>query len=96
MKEDQIALLVRRIALTLEAELDCGECARLSPQYVDALMDGADGLDRWAVVKAHLEQCTVCSQEVGTLRELARMELDGSWPARAWLLDQACRGESNA
>jgi hypothetical protein len=92
----QIARLVRRIARTLETEMDCGECSRLSPQYVDALLDGQDGLAHWPLLQAHLEQCPVCAQEFVTLREVARMDLDGTWPTTATLLDWACRSESSA
>ncbi len=96
MKDIQIARFVRRIARTLETEIDCGECSRLSPQYVDALLDGQDGLDRWALLRAHLEQCAVCAQELVTLRDVAKMELYGNWPSRTVLLDWACRREQNA
>ncbi len=91
VKYYQIAHFVRRIAYTSDAELDCGECARLTPQYVDAVLSGKDGLDRWAPVRQHLEQCNVCSQETLTLWKLAQMDLDGAWPSRAQLLDQVAR-----
>ncbi len=96
MNDIRIARLVRRIAQTLEMELDCGECSQLSPQYVDAMLDGQDGLDQWALLRAHLEQCPVCGQEFVTLREVAKMDLDGTWPAKTVLLDWACRPKSSA
>ncbi len=98
MKDTHVARLVRRIAYTLEIEIDCGECSRLSPHYVDALLDGqneslARNADHWALFKAHLEQCPTCSQEFVMLREIAKMDLDGAWPGVATLLDWATRGE---
>ena len=93
--------LVRRIAYTLEVEIDCGECARLSPHYVDALLDGQDdqlaaNAASWALFQSHLEQCPVCAQEFLVLREVARMELDDTWPTIAALLDRAAQGELRA
>ncbi len=96
MKYMQIARFVRRIAYTFDTEIDCGECSQLSPQYVDAILDGQDGHDRWLSVRRHLEQCSVCAQEFVTLRSLAKMEHDGVWPPVAQLLDWAARRELNA
>ncbi len=94
MNNVQIARLLRRIAHTLETEIDCGECSQLSPQYVDAIVDGQDGMDgRWALVRAHVEQCSVCAQEIVTLREVVRMDLNERWPPLATLIDWACRGD---
>jgi hypothetical protein len=92
----QIATFVRRVAYTCEAELDCGECSQLTPQYVDAVLSGQDHLDRWAHVRQHLEQCTVCSQETVTLYNIAQMELDGTWPPLAQLLEWVVRRELSA
>ncbi len=88
----QIARLLRRIAHTLETEIDCDECARLSPQYVDAVLDGQDGVDRWVLLRAHLEQCSVCAQEVVTLRDVVRLDRDDAWPPLTNLVDRACWG----
>ncbi len=98
----QLKLFVRRLARTQETEIDCGECSRLSPYYVDALLNNQDSrihagnTEHWLLFQSHLEQCPVCSQEFVTLCAVARMELDGSWPARATLLDWATQGETQA
>jgi hypothetical protein len=92
----QIARLVRRIARTLEAELDCGDCGKHVPTYVDALLAGDDGIDRWAAVRQHLEECSVCAQEFAALRDIAKMDLEDSWPSRAILLEMAARRQLNA
>ncbi len=94
MKDAQIARLLRRIALTSDTEIDCGECSKLSPQFVEAILNGhdrADGGDRWAAVRVHIEQCPVCSQEVLTLGSILKMDQDGTWPPLTALLDRACR-----
>ncbi len=96
MKYVQIAQLLRRIAYTCDTEIDCGECARLCPEYVDAFLSGQDGLERWSLVRQHLEQCVGCAQEFVTLRSVAKMELDGTWPPIAQLLDWTARRELNA
>jgi hypothetical protein len=96
VKKDQIARLVRRIAHTLETELDCGDCAKHVPAIVDAVLAGQDTLDQWALIRQHFEECEVCSEEFAVLRNVARMELEGTWPTPAALLDSAARGELNA
>ncbi len=89
MAKAHIVRLVRHIALTLETELDCGECSHHTASYVEALLAGQDGVDRWSGIKAHLEQCTTCSEEVDHLCKLARMDQDGNWPTLSHLLAQA-------
>ncbi len=96
VKYTQIVRFARRIAYTFDAELDCGECSQLTPQFVDAILSGQDSLDRWALVRQHLEQCAVCAQETVTLRQLAQMELDGTWPPIAQLLDWTVQRELSA
>ncbi len=96
MKYIQIAQFVRRIAQTCDAELNCGECSQLTPEYVDALLAGQDGMDRWARVRQHLEQCNVCTQETLTLHSIAKLELDGGWPPVAQLLDWVTQPELRA
>jgi hypothetical protein len=87
----QVARLIRRIAGTLDRELDCGECADLSPQFVDATLAGQDTVESWALIRQHLEQCPVCAQEFVTLRDCARMDEQGTWPTTSWLLDYVTR-----
>ncbi len=96
VKYIQIASFVQRIAYTSDSELDCGECSQLTPAYVDAVLSGQDGLDRWQRVRQHLEQCSVCAEETLALRKLAQMELTGSWPPLAQLLDWTVRRDLSA
>lgn len=94
----QIALLVRRIARTLETELDCGDCGKHVPTFVDALLIGGDGeqADRWAMIRQHLEECTVCSEEFHALKDVSKLDLEGNWPSQAAMLDKAAQRELNA
>lgn len=94
----QIALLVRRIARTLEVELDCGDCGKHVPSYVDALMFEGDErmADRWALVRQHLEECTVCSEEFHALKDIVEMDLEDTWPSQGALLDKAAGNELSA
>jgi hypothetical protein len=96
VKKGQIARLARRIGLTLDAELDCGDCGKRVPVFVDSILAGKDEFDRWALVRQHLEQCSVCSQEFALLREAAKMDLEDSWPTLASLIELAARHEMNA
>ncbi len=88
MAKAHIVRLVRRIALTLETEIDCGECSHLTPGYVEALLTGQDGIDRWLTVRSHLEQCSICAEEVEGLCQVTKLELDGTWPPTQSLLDR--------
>jgi hypothetical protein len=92
----QIARLARRIGHTLDTELDCGDCGKHVPVYVDSILAGKDEFERWALVRQHLEQCSVCSQEFAVLREAAKMDLEDNWPSLASLLEMAARHELNA
>lgn len=92
----QIGRMVNRIARTLETELDCGEFAQYLPSYVEAILAGQAGLDRWALVRQHFEQCEACWEELMALRNVAKMDLEGTWLAPAALLDLAARRELTA
>jgi hypothetical protein len=92
----QIARLVRRIARTLETELDCGDCGKHVPPFVDAILAGDDAIDRWGAVRQHLEECSVCAQEFAALREIAKMDLEDNWPIQAIMLEMAARRQLNA
>lgn len=94
----QVADLVRRIARTLEAELDCGDCGKHVPTYVDSILAGdEDGAgDRWAQVRQHLEECIVCSQEFRALWAVAKLDLEGTWPTPEAMLEEVVNFELNA
>ncbi len=88
MAKAHIVRLIRRIALTEDRELDCGECTHLSAGYVEALLTGKDGDGRWSQVKIHLTQCPVCAEEIDQLYRITRVEMDGTWPTLAALIDR--------
>ncbi len=88
MAEAHIVRLIRLVALTVDSEIDCSECTHLSAGYVEALLSGKDGDGRWTQVKVHLTQCPVCSEEVDHLYRMIRLEMDGTWPSLAALLDR--------
>lgn len=92
----QIARMVSRIARTLEREFDCGEFAAYLPDYVDAILAGQAGLERWALMRQHFEQCEVCWEELVALGQVAKLDLEGTWLTAAALLDLAARRELNA
>ncbi len=88
MVEAHIVRLIRRIALTVDSEIDCNECTHQSAEYVEALLTGKDGDGRWSQVKIHLTQCPVCSEEVEHLCQIMQVEMEGTWPSLAALLDR--------
>ena len=86
MTQARIVRFIRRIALTLESEIDCGECAHLSAGYVEAVLSGQDGVDRWMPVKAHLMQCRICEEVFHGLYQVAIVDQEGEWPPVSFLL----------
>lgn len=88
MAEAHIVRLIRLVALTVDTEIDCGECTHLSAGYVEALLTGRGGDGRWVQVQVHLTQCPVCAEEVDQLFRLTKLEMEGSWPSLAALLDR--------
>ncbi len=86
MTQAHIVRFIRRIALTLDDEIDCGECAHLSAGYVEAVLSGQDGVDRWIPVKAHLMQCSICEEVFYGLYQVAIVDQDGEWPAASFLI----------
>ena len=88
MAEAHIVRLIRLVALTLDAEIDCNECTYLSAGYVEALLSGKDADESWGQVKVHLVQCPVCAEEVEHLCRMTKLEMDGTWPTLTALLDR--------
>lgn len=96
MKNDKIAKLVRKIARTLEDEMNCGDCGGHVPVYVDAILAGEQEPAHWLLIRQHLEQCTACSQEFAMLVDAAKMDLEDGWPSYLILLEMTVRRQLEA
>ncbi len=96
MTRAHIIQLVRRIALTCETEIDCGECSHLSAAYAEAVLNGQASVERWSVVRAHLEQCSVCAEEFSGLCQITQADMDGNWPSISLLLERLSESNLNA
>ncbi|MGH7389875.1 MAG: hypothetical protein ACREM3_10530 [Candidatus Rokuibacteriota bacterium] len=81
MNRSQLERLLRLVARTEDEELSCSACFDLLPQYVDLEVAGEAPDSRLPLLRQHLEQCQVCREEYGTLRELARLEAEGRSPS---------------
>ncbi len=81
MKKLIVERLVRQVARTLEIEIDCEECGRLSAEVVDAILSGQIKAARFAHVFQHLDVCQPCSEEFEALHRCAQMDRDANWPA---------------
>jgi hypothetical protein len=80
--EEKFPRWMKRIRDTQPDEIDCSACLDQVSQYVDLELAGSDAAGNLPLVKQHLEQCGVCFEEYQALRELARLELDGSLPSQ--------------
>ncbi len=96
MNKLQVERLVRRIALTLEAELDCDECGQMAPGVVEALLSGDVQAEHFTLVFQHLAECLPCAEEFDVLKGCAQMDRDGSWPALAQMLEQISSADLSA
>jgi hypothetical protein len=96
VRKGQIARLARRIGQTQDVELNCGDCGERVPVLVDSILAGKEEFERWTLVRQHMDQCTVCAQEFSLLREVARMDLEDSWPSLAAMMEMVARHEMNA
>jgi predicted anti-sigma-YlaC factor YlaD len=68
-------------AKTQDEELSCSECFEVLPQYVDLEIAGQVPDTRLPAFRQHLEQCAACREEYETVRELARLEVEGHPPS---------------
>lgn len=77
----RIESLIVKIARTREREASCDDCARLSAELVEALLNGTADAKRFDEILQHLEECIPCSEEFKVLRDCAQMDKDDSWPS---------------
>lgn len=82
---------LKKVRNTQEVEIDCSTCLDQVSRYVDLELSTGQAAARMPQVKHHLDQCQVCQDEYLLLRDLARMELDGSLPSMDDLTDQLKR-----
>lgn len=81
MIRSQLERLLRLVARTEDEELGCTACFELLPLYVDLEVAGENPDVRLPLFRCHLEQCAVCREEYETVRELARLEVEGRSPS---------------
>jgi hypothetical protein len=65
--EDVLRKLMEQIARTQQRELDCGEVFAVLDQYTEAIVDGQDVSEEFALVVQHLIICQDCLEEYEAL-----------------------------
>ncbi len=63
---------IKRLLGPEQPELQCDECFEKLDEYVELELRGSDADARIPGMRPHLEGCPACSEEYGSLRELAR------------------------
>ncbi len=80
--------LLRAVAVTQDAEIDCTTCLEEVPAYVDRELVGEDVEREMPDLHLHLALCGDCFEEYAALRELAALDASGGLPDRSVLLRQ--------
>jgi hypothetical protein len=94
MQEDPgFQRLLRAVAVTQDAEIDCTTCLEEVPAYVDRELAGVDVAREMPDLHLHLALCGDCFEEYEALRDLAALELSNGLPERSALISQL---DSNA
>lgn len=65
--EDVVRKLMDQIARTQQRELDCGEVFAVLDQYTEAIVEGEDVREQFALVVQHLDLCPDCLEEYEAL-----------------------------
>lgn len=86
--ESKLSRFVKRIRDSQLEEIDCSACLSHVSEYVDRELGKGDAEEQLPLVKQHLDQCGVCSEEYLLLRELALMEKNGDTPSARSLMEQ--------
>ena len=78
MQEDRaFRRLLRLIALTEDAEIDCTTCLKRVPVYVDRELAGVNVAQEMPDLHLHLALCGDCFEEYEALRDLALLDSSG-------------------
>lgn len=94
MKHEELEKLIRRILITEDEEIDCGQAAELIAQYVELELSGEDVARLLPEVAQHLRQCDDCFELHEVLHEIAALEQEGALPDIDELLEEIISGEA--
>jgi len=72
--------LLQHVHDTQETEISCSDCLDQVSQYVDLELANGDAIGQLPLVKQHLDQCLVCSEEYQLLHQLAVLEVEDRLP----------------
>jgi len=88
MMKTNLAKFVRHVHDTQDTEISCSVCLDLVSQYVDLEISTGDATIQLPLVKQHLDQCLVCSEEYQVLHQLAVLEAEQRLPTDEELMNQ--------
>jgi hypothetical protein len=86
--DPKLQRLLRAVAVTQDAEIDCTTCLEEVPAYVDRELAGADAAREMPDLHLHLALCGDCFEEYVALRDLAALDMSSGLPDRSVLLSQ--------
>ena len=87
MKRNRFERWLQNIYHTQDEEISCSECFDVVSHFVDVELSGENAAIKMPRLKQHLDQCAACREEYETLRDLARLEIEGELPSANDLQD---------
>ena len=87
MKHNRFEHWLQNIYHTQDEEISCSECFDVVSHFVDVELSGENAAIKMPRLKQHLDQCAACREEYETLRDLARLEIEGELPSANDLQD---------
>ncbi|MBN1304411.1 MAG: hypothetical protein JXA13_08245 [Anaerolineales bacterium] len=76
-----VEMLIQRLLITQDEELDCGEFFKLIDEYVEHDLRGEDAARLMPLVRHHIEMCRECHEEydalMSILEGLAWQQIEG-------------------
>ena len=87
MKKNRFENWLQNIYHTQDEEISCTECFDLVSRFVELELSGGEPAVQLPQVIQHLHQCAACREEYETLRDLRRLEDEGSAPSADDLQD---------
>lgn len=81
MKASVLGRALRQVYDIRESDIPCSECFDRISEYVDREIRGEPVAEQMPDLKYHLDHCGVCGEEYTVLRDLTRLESEGSLPS---------------
>lgn len=76
ISKQQLDSLLKMLALTNDAELDCDSCFRLLSEFAETSLAGKSIPEGLKSIEHHLEICNECCEEFEALKDALSQETD--------------------